>query len=120
MNITEQQIAERYAAMTDDELEALDPDSLTPQAAALRSEELKRRGRTDTAAQEQKRADQRRALDATRRKNYKRQLAAVALVVAALFMELVVARFMHIPQFLLAAIIIVLCVLALCVLRGRR
>ena len=120
MKVTEQQIAERYASMSDEELETLDPGKLTPEAAALRADELKRRGRPDSPAQEEVRAQRERADEATRRKKYGRQLAAVALVAAALLMELVVVRFVHVPQFLLAAVIIVLCGLALYVLRGRR
>ncbi|WP_294447736.1 hypothetical protein [uncultured Mailhella sp.] len=92
MKVTEQQIAERYAAMTDDDLAALDPAKLTPEAAALRAQELTRRGLVDTPAQAELRARRERAAETTRRKNHARQLAAVALVTAALFVEFVLAR----------------------------
>ena len=120
MKVTPQQIAERYAAMSDEELKSLDPRKLTAGAAALREEELKRRGVADSPGQEERRAAREAALEAARRKNHARQLAAVALAAAALFMEFVAARFADIPRYALTAVIVALCVLALYVLRGRR
>lgn len=120
MKVTEQQIAERYAAMTDDDLAALDPARLTPEAAALRAQELTRRGLTDTPAQAEVRAHRERAAETTRRRNHARQLAAVALVTAALFVEFVLARMVELSSAVRGGIIVVLCLLALYVLRGRR
>ncbi len=120
MKVTERQIAERYAAMTDDDLAALDPAKLTPEAAALRAQELKRRGLADTPAQEEARARQDEAREKALKKNYARQLTAVALVAAALFVEFVLARMVELPSPVRGGIIVVLCLLALYVLRGRR
>lgn len=120
MKVTEQQIAERYASMTDDDLAALDPAKLTPEAAALRAQELNRRGLTDTPAREEARARREKAAETTGRRNYVRQLVAVLLVAAALFVEFVLARMVEMPSPVQGGVIVVLCVLALYVLRGRR
>ncbi len=119
MKVTDEQIAERYASMTDEELKALDPAKLTAEAAALRAEELKRRGVSETPAEEAKRArfEQEREAQAGRRR--RGQLTAVALVVASLAAELVLPRFVEIPDFLLACVVVVLCVLALWAWRGK-
>ena len=120
MNVTETQLAERYAAMTSDDLKALDPQKLTPEAQKMRDAELKRRGIDDGPALEEARARREQALDTRRKRNYTRQLVAVALVAAAFFVEFVVTRFISMPQYALTAVIVALCVLAVYVLRGRK
>lgn len=120
MKVTERQLAERYAGMTDAELEALDPRRLTPEAAQLRAEELNRRGMADTPAQEETWARQDEAREKDLKKNHARQLAAVALVAAALLTEFAASRFPAVPGALSTAVVVVLCVLAIWVLRGRR
>ena len=119
MKVTERQLAERYAGMTDAELEALDPRRLTPEAARIRAEELRKRGIADTAAQEETWARQDEAREKNLKKNHARQLTAVALVAAALLTEFVAARFIDIPGTVSTAIVVVLCVLAIYVLRRR-
>lgn len=119
MKVTEEQLAGRYAGMTDAELEALDPRRLTPEAAQLRAAELKRRGMADTAAQEETWARQDEAREKDLKKNHARQLTAVALVTAALLTEFVAARFIDIPGAVSTAVVVVLCVLAIYVLRRR-
>lgn len=118
MKVTEEQIAERYAAMTNGELEALDPRRLTPEAARLRVAELERRGLPVTPTGEEARA--RRDEDRNIKKDHTRQLTAVALVTAALLTEFAAARFIDIPGPVSTAAVVVLCLLALYVLRRRR
>ncbi len=119
MKVTEKQLAERYAGMTDAELEALDPRRLTPEAALLRAEELKRRGIAHTAAQEEVWARQDAAREKELKKNHARQLTAVALVAVALLTAFAAPRFIDIPGAASTSVVVVLCVLAIYVLRRR-
>lgn len=119
MKVTDEQIAARYASMTDEELKALDPAKLTAEAAALRAEELKRRGVSETPAEEAKRVRFEREREAQAGRRRRGQLIAVALVVASLAAELVLPRFVEVPDFLLACVVVVLCVLALWAWRGK-
>ena len=120
MKVTEKQLAERYAGMSDGELLALDPRKLTPEAAVLRSAELARRGMVETEAQTEERQKRESVQEATFRKNRTRQLVAVALVAAALLTELAAIRLTEIPATVSAAVVVVLCIAALWVLRRRR
>ena len=73
----------------------------------------------DTAAQEETWARQDEAREKDLKKNQARQLTAVALVTAALLTEFVAARFIDIPGAVSTAVVVVLCVLAIYVLRRR-
>ena len=119
MKVTEKTLVERYASMTDEELLALDERKLTPEAASLRRAELSRRGVTETSEQEA-RARREDGRQADLRKNRTRQLVAVALVAGALLTEFAAARFIDVPAAASTAVVVVLCVAALWVLRGRR
>lgn len=120
MKVTEKQIAERYAAMTDDELLALEPQKLTAEAAALREAELERRGVADTPEAQERRERQQQAREAGAGRNRKRQLAALAVVAAALLTELASIRLLDIPPIASGVVVVVLCVLSLWLLRRRR
>ena len=119
MKVTEKTLVERYASMTDEELLALDERKLTPEAASLRRAELSGRGVTETSEQEA-RARREDGRQADLRKNRTRQLVAVALVAGALLTEFAAARFIDVPAAASTAVVVVLCVAALWVLRGRR
>ncbi len=120
MKVTEKTLVERYASMTDEELLALDERKLTPEAASLRRAELSRKGVTETSEQHEARARREDGRQADLRKNRTRQLVAVALVAGALLTEFAAARFIDVPAAASTAVVVVLCVAALWVLRGRR
>ena len=119
MKITEEQIAERYASMTDEELASLDPQKLTPEAVKLRAAELDRRGMVSTPAQDEERARREQKRDAYLRRKAAGQRIAVVLVVVALLTEAVSARLIEIPGVVTGAIVVTLCILAIYVLRRR-
>ncbi len=119
MKITAAQIAERYASMTDEELQSLDPGKLTPEAATLRAEELARRGAVESPAMEEERASRERETEKRLARSVARRRLAVALAVAALLTELALPRVVELPRAATGALVAAFCVLAIYVWRRR-
>lgn len=115
--VTPETLAERYAAMSDEQFAALDAARLTPEAAAVHAAEAEKRGVGASGPEMQARRCREMA-EAVRKKR-RRQFAASVLLLAAVLAE----RFSdRLPAELMDAksvVVIALAVLAVAVLKKR-